>query len=453
MKTMSIKLRVTLWYGLLMLLVVVVVFVFLFALSGSLARNETRQRLLRMVEYNAGNLMFDDGILIIDDGYIAFSNGIYTLVYAEDGALLAGRLPPGVNIDVSFEDSEMRPFIFDGVTYHVYDRQIVYETNPTLWVRGVQQIDGTEGAGALLYAVLFSLILLACLSIGIGYLITRHAFRPIEDIRRAADDINVGRDLSQRISIGELIALGEGHDELHRLAKTFNRMLARLEDSFEFEKQFISDASHELRTPTAVILAQCDDALAQPADADNLREALEVVHRQAEKLSRLNAQLLAFTRLERSIETAQMEQLDLSELLETLCAEMQLLYPGLQTDIHPGITVNADRDLLIRLIVNLLQNAFQHGKPGGHCWLTLRQEGTTALLVIKDDGIGIAPEHLTKIWNRFYQVNPARSNGEHNGAGLGLAMCRQIAALHGGEITAVSELGQGSEFHSSMPAF
>jgi len=450
MKKLSIKLRMTFWYGLLMILVVAVMLGFLFAVSVSFARAETRLRLLQMVQTNAGEMEFKDGVLEIDSDFIAYSNGIYTLVYAGDGALLAGRLPPGVVIDAPLGDGQLRRINVGGAVYDVYDQRIVYEGSPTLWLRGVLQAEETNEIGPILRAGLVALPLLAALSIGIGYLITRRAFRPIEDIRRAAEEIDGGRDLSRRL------ALGEGRDELHRLAETFNHMLARLETSFEAEKQFVSDASHELRTPTAVILAQCEEVLERPGSADNLRDALEVVRRQAQKLSRLIAQMLAFTRLERGIESAQMERLNVSDLLEALCAEMGPLHPGLQADIQPDVYAAADRDLLTRLTVNLLQNAFRYGKPGGHAWVTLRREGTHAVLAVRDDGIGIAPEHLTQIWNRFYQVNPARSasqsGGETGGAGLGLAMCRQIAALHGGRITATSEPGRGSEFRFALPA-
>ena len=443
-RRLSIKLVVTFWYGLMMVLVVTVVLGFLFAVGGSLEREETRQRLLRTVEDNARRMAFEDSVLKIDDTFIRYLNGIYTLVYAEDGALLYGRLPPGVDIAAPFEDGRARRLDIAGAAYEVYDQWVVYEGSPALWLRGVQQIDGSGGAGPLLNAGLFALPLLSALSIGMGYLITRRAFLPIEHIRRAAEDIDGGRDLSLRIE------LGEGRDELHRLAETFNHMLARLEASFEAEKQFVSDASHELRTPTSVILAQCDDALEQPGSAGGLREALEVVRRQAEKLSRLIAQLLTFARLEQSIESAQLERQDISELLEALCVEIKLVIPGLQAYIQPGVSVLADRDLFTRLVVNLLQNAFRYG--GSHVWVRLRREGRSAVLTVKDNGIGIAPEHLPKIWNRFYQVNPARSASENAGVGLGLAICRQVAALHGGEITAASEPGRGSEFRFTLPA-
>ena len=445
MKKLSIQLRMTLWYGLLLTLAVAVMLGFLFAVSRSLSQNETRQQLLQKVESNAQKMVFDDGVLKIGDDFIAYSNGIYSLVYAEDGALLAGRLPPGVAVDAPFEDGRLRRADIGGAEYYVYDQWILYEGHPSLWIRGVLQADDAGESGPLLHAGLFALPLWAALSVGIGFLLTRRAFRPIEDIRKAAEEIDGGQDLSLRI------ALGERRDELHRLAETFNRMLARLEASFEAEKQFVSDASHELRTPVAVILAQCDDALGAPNNADDLREALEVVRRQAERLSRLIAQLLAFARLERGIEAAQMERLNLSELLEALCAELEPLHPGLQADIQPEVYARADRDLFTRLAVNLLHNAFRYGRPDGHTWVTLRREGRRAVLTVKDDGIGIAPEHLPKIWNRFYQVNPSRS-GETGGAGLGLAMCRRIAALHGGEITATSEPGRGSEFRFTLPA-
>lgn len=446
MKHLSIKLRMTLWYGLLMVLVVAVVLGFLLYVSESLAQTETRQRLQQMVGSNADEMEFDDGVLEIDDDFIAYSHGVYSLVYAQDKALLAGQLPPGVDMDVPFEDGQLRQIDAGGTIYYVYDQRIEYEGNPPLWIRGVMQADSANDTlWPFLRAGLITLPVLVILSAAVGYFITRRAFRPIEEIRQAAAEINDGRDLSRRI------ALGERRDELHRLAETFNRMLTRLEAAFEAEKQFVSDASHELRTPTAVILAQCEDALSQETTPEELREALEVVQRQAGRLSRLIAQLLDFTRLEQGIEAARMERMNISELLGTLCAEIEVLHPELHADIQPDVYAQADRDLFIRLASNLLQNAFRYGNPGGHAWITLRQEGQTAVLTVKDDGIGIAPEHLPKIWNRFYQVSPVRS-GEESGNGLGLAMCKQITELHGGTLTASSEPGRGSEFRFAWAA-
>lgn len=437
MKRFSIELRVTLWFTGALLLLAAVALAAVLPVSETVRKSAARQRLLTLVELNADEVKFQQGILDIDEGFILYSDGVYLTAYAEDRALLAGELPPGLRLEEPFENGVLREFLWQGEKFFCYDRLVDYPDLPNIWVRGlVKEEDSAGAAGILLRAALMALPGLALLSALGGYVLTRRALRPLERLRRAADEVSGSADLRRRID------LGPGQDEIHRLADTMNAMLARLEASFEAEQQFVADASHELRTPTAVILAQTEYAMSEPLQQG---EALESIHRQALKMQRLVQSLLLLTRLERGMDRLPMEPFDFSALLEELCEDFALTLDRgitLETSITPGLAVTGNRELLSRLTLNLLSNAARYGRPQGHIWLRLAQEEGGVLLEVEDDGIGIAPEHLAKIWQRFYQADASRSQG----TGLGLSMVQGIARLHGGQVTCRSQVGQGSGF-------
>ena len=185
-----------------------------------------------------------------------------------------------------------------------------------------------------------------------------------------------------------------GHDEVERLSRAFNELAARLESSEARRRQFVSDASHELRTPVAVILAECDSLdHGQPTEED-YRQSVDVIRRQGQQMSRLIGQLLHITRLEQGTQKLQLETADLSQLVEVLCEEQAHLAPeGTTLAVHtqPDLLVNGDVTLLSRLLTNLISNAYRYGKPNGHVWVDLRREGQWAVLSVRDDGSGIAP--------------------------------------------------------------
>ena len=173
-------------------------------------------------------------------------------------------------------------------------------------------------------------------------------------------------------------------------------MLARLEASFESEKQFASDASHELRTPTAVILAQCAALEKEGLTEKDYKKGISAIDRQAQKMSRLISRLLNITRLEQGT-------------VKVVCREMSSVHPDaeLSSEIEPEIYAELDVALMSRLIENLVENAFKYG--GGKVRVTLRREEGNIKLAVIDDGAGIPPEELPKIWQRFYRSDTARA--------------------------------------------
>lgn len=295
----------------------------------------------------------------------------------------------------------------------------------------------------LFFTVLPFFLLLAAV---IGYFIIRSTLSPLSHITDAARNISGGKDLTKRIGIPS------ANDEVSRLANAFDHMFARLEQSFEAEKQFTSDASHELRTPTTVILAQCSYAKKHADTLEEYQEAIDVIDRQARKMSLLIERLLDMTRLDLGTQKLVMETVNLSEMAHVLCEEQDTGVRGISILpwIDEGITIQADPFLISRVITNLLDNAQKYGKENGHIFFRLSSFGAVVLLEVEDDGIGIEEGELDKIWKRFYQVGSSRDSD--SGLGLGLSMVQQIVELHGGKIIVESIFGCGSCFTIKLPA-
>ena len=229
-------------------------------------------------------------------------------------------------------------------------------------------------------------------------------------------------------------------------------MFERLETSFNAQQQFTSDASHELRTPTTVILAECDYTRKHAKTVEDYSQALDVVSRQAKKMSRLVESLLSLTRMDLGSVKTNFEVEDLSEMMDVICEETRMVASRgitMCTDIQEGVFANIDVTLMSRLVQNLIDNAYKYGREGGMAEVSLRARDGWAVISVKDNGVGIARENLEKIWQRFYQEDSSRSGGE--GLGLGLSMVKQIAKLHGGTVEVESELGAGSTFTVKIP--
>ena len=166
-------------------------------------------------------------------------------------------------------------------------------------------------------------------------------------------------------------------------------------------------------------------------------------------MSALVSQLLSMTRMEQGIENTKFERLDLGEFTHTFCTEQPWEHSRLTFNISSGIFVQANEELLGRLIRNLVENAFKYTNETGHILLTVTSDQNEAILSVRDNGIGIAAEDQQKVWNRFYQVDSSRSNDE--GSGLGLSMVKQIAEIHKGYMTLESKPEKGSTFTLHLP--
>ncbi len=463
MKHASIRFKITLWFAAALTVIIALTAGVMLTVSESVLQESLRSGLMEAVEKNLEEVDFhstedgDDGERLlpygggyveIEDDFLSRVNGATVGLYGADGVLLYGQTDRQAPANLAMQDGVVQKTVVENISCLVFDRAVETEGGPALWLRGVAPENGAQSQlSAMIRLSLMALPLLLLLACGGGYWIAGRMLRPIQQISDAADQIGQGRDLKRRI------ALSPGDDELHRLAETFNAMFDRLDGSFETERQFTSDASHELRTPMSVILAQCEYSLSQPKNAQEDRQALVVIQRQGKKMARLIEDMLRFARLERKSDSFPMEELDLSELTSTLCEDLALLREQgivLCYTVEEHVVVRGNRELLSRLVTNLVSNAYRYGVPGGHITVALCRAGKSAQLSVSDDGIGIPPEQQEKIFRRFYQADSSHTS---QGAGLGLAMALEIARFHGGTLRVESVPGEGSTFFLEMPLF
>ncbi|TAL15934.1 hypothetical protein EPN96_11085 [bacterium] len=237
--------------------------------------------------------------------------------------------------------------------------------------------------------------------------------------------------------------------EVHSLVVALNHALARLTDAYKRQKQFTCDAAHELRTPISAIRVQCEVALRKERDAEELKKTLEAVGRASHRLSNIVESLLALARVQNVEHDSNPGNLvDMadacSEAIELNRAFASFKNISMEKNISPGITVRGNETLIVEAVSNLLENAVRYTPEGGRVVLEL-SNNPDPTVAVTDTGIGIAKEHHDKIFDRFYCVDKvsARAGG---GAGLGLAIVREIAAMHEAKITLESEPGKGSTF-------
>ena len=283
-------------------------------------------------------------------------------------------------------------------------------------------------------------------SLGVGWAVAGRVLRPIGRITAVARDIQA-TDLSRRIE------LPGPDDELKQLGDTFDAMLARLDAAFAAQRQFVADASHELRNPLAIIRTNVDVALADPrADPEDLRQTITVVKRASDRMARLVDDLLALAR--RQEPTLEHEPVDLGDAVAE--ASDDFVVPAaarnivLDRAIAPGVVVTGDREALKRAVANLLENAVRLAPQGSRIRLATGSEGDRAWIAVADEGPGIAPEDQPHVFDRFWRADKARSRAD-GGTGLGLAIVRQIAESHGGQVRLQSKVGVGSSFVIWLP--
>ena len=282
----------------------------------------------------------------------------------------------------------------------------------------------------------------------VGYPIARRGLRPIGKISEAAGRIR-STTLHERLSAGEFPA------ELGGLARTFNDMLDRLQESFERLSRFSADIAHELRTPLNTLRGEVEVALGKSRSAEEYRETLGSFLEEAGRLTRLIESLLFLARAEDPRMEIRRESLDvagelrsLADFYEAAAAERGV---SLSASSGEGLRVSADRSLFQRAAGNLIDNALAYTPKGGRIALQATREDGQVRIDVSDTGVGIAPEHLPRVFDRLYRADRSRA-ASTGGAGLGLAIVKSIAELHGGRTEIASELGKGTRVSVLLPA-
>jgi heavy metal sensor kinase len=296
----------------------------------------------------------------------------------------------------------------------------------------------------LLVLLLLAPVALAGSALG-GWFLARRALRPVDAMVEAARRIEA-EDLTKRIPDVS------SDDELGRLAAVLNDMLARLERSFGAVRRFSADAAHELRTPLTILKGEIEIALKSSDGPGEIRQTLVSCLEEVERLNSVVEDLLLMARMEGNALSARPMPVNLAQVLEDVAPALSELAARAENSctVSPAspLWIEGYDSLLFRLVFNLAENAIKYTPPGGKIEITLQQQNSSALLEVKDNGPGIAPDAQEHVFDRFYRGDPAR---EGSGTGLGLALVRSIVHLHQGEIRVFSALGEGSCFRVILP--
>ena len=442
--------KVTIWYTFFVVLITG------FAMF-SITRYATRtfavtheEELEEAVDDFVDDMEIEDGIPEAGkDGF--YDNDVVFSIYNKHGELVNGYVPKYFPLNTKLKDETSQVIEFEEFQWRTFDKT-VREDDEVYWVRGIMYETRSAAMEKTVLMIELSVlpILVFVAAIG-GYFITRRAFAPVEQIRKTAENIANGGNIGERVP--ERRAKGE----LQRLAKTFNGMLDTIESTIEEEKQFTADASHELRTPIAVILAESEYGVMDDVTEEERKEALEVVLEQGKKMSLLISQLLNMSRNENNRRNAQYEKIDISKVAETVSGELESKAKNksieIITEVQPDIYIFAEQMGLTRIFVNLIENAIQYGSENGFIKVGVKKVQEEVQIKIADNGIGIKPEHLPNIFKRFYRADKARTTGNEVHAGLGLSMVQILVKNYGGRIQVESSYGEGTAFTLHFPLY
>ena len=453
----TIRVRLTLWYVVLLAVILVAFSAFLYLnLAWSLYAELDRslegeaQQVTAMVDLEKGRLEFkgradrlEPGTLVVLRdlaGRRVFANDDDQPVASPDEAL--SRASQG-NQTLSTVQ------LADGTAWRLLTRPLVVKKGlvGTLQVaRRQEQIEATLGHLLVLLASAVPVTLV--LAIAGGLFLAGRALDPIDRITRAAEQIGA-EDLSRRLD------LPASPDEVGRLAATFDHMLERIHCAYQRQRQFTADAAHELRTPLALLRTQIEVTLARRGTPDEYHTVLASIDEDAVRMTQLVNDLLTLARADDGQEALEFEPLHLNALVDDVVAAMARLAESRgvrleRSTAEPEVLVEADQTRLTQLVVNLVDNGLKYTPAGGTVTLSVDQTPTGTLLRVADTGVGIAPEHLPHLFERFYRVDKARARAE-GGAGLGLAISQWVARAHGGDITVESRPGRGTTFTVRLP--
>jgi len=388
----------------------------------------------------------------VSEVYLQEHSGDYLELYADNGALIYRSAflqthPVKLSAESGnrpvFEDLSIagRAFRFTRQTLEANDHVFTATT-------GVPTQDVVETLALFRSYLLMFAPFVLLVAAGGGYWLSRRALAPVDALVRTARDIG-GSNLNSRLQ-----KLDTG-DELQRLSDTLNEMLQRIEGAFLRVTEFTADASHELRTPISLIRTEAELALRRSRKETEYRESLHHILLEAERTSRLIEQLLALARADSGREALQMRAVDLCHTLHDIAESWQQLASVRNLEFSRSIDgsdsfVLGDETLLRRLTDILLDNAFKYTPSPGSVHLSFEQRGNNAVIAVQDSGVGIAEEDQSRIFERFYRVDKARSRAL-GGTGLGLSIAQWIVVQHRGSIAVESRPGRGAIFRVELP--
>lgn len=466
---MSIRTRLTLWYvGLLALLLIffgVALYTTVYITSYQEVDRSLHQRASDIQASLATVLTLqEDPWAVLRRGGLflptadVFANGaIYVQLSGTDGTVLSRSenlgnqrlIIPQEQLDrVKLGETVPSDFTVNQTRLRAYVAPIVTRSGQVVGyielAQSLQQVDTTLRDLATLIIISIAAGL-ATAAVG-GWFIAGNILEPIDRVTMTAQKITRARDLGRRIEVPAT------NDEVGRLAQTFNEMLARIEELFRVQQRFVADVSHELRSPLTAVRGNLDLLKRGAADDPAERQqVIEVIDSETSRMSRLVSDLLLLARQDAGVPIAK-HPIELDTLLLEVYRQAQLSAKGVKLTLgaEDQAIIVGDRDRLKQVFLNLVDNAIKYTPQGGEVTLSLSKDDTWVKVAVRDTGIGIAPENIPNLFDRFYRVDKARSR-DAGGTGLGLAIAKSVVDAHNGKLTVESEPGKGSTFTVWLP--
>lgn len=448
MKIHSIKYKITILYTSIVTLLFCVVLIASYASAKYYSENTIKTELMDEIHDFRQVVLFHPEYLEDTTHMTFFDDHILISIYDEDMHYLDGVIPDDLPSGTEFKDGVIQSFYDEGYSLYVYDTKVQLADQTFIWIRGAH----TFNALSLVFQrlVLLSCILLPILILVtaiIGYRMINRSLRPVYTITNTVNEIIDSSDLSLRLERTDT------KDEFYSLSETFNHLLEHMEQQFLSEKQFTSDAAHELRTPVSSILSRCEYCLDELTLSEEARLELLEIREKVLHMSSLITSLLEIARAENGQYQPDCEEVDLEILAESVIEELQEkasekhISLSLENAANSAVILG-DMEMLMRLFTNLVDNGISYGKEHGFVKIIIRSLNDTVSIEFIDNGIGIPKEHLEHIWNRFYQVDASHTSDNF---GLGLFMVKYIVNCHNGQIAVESIEGAGSKFIVTLP--
>ena len=465
MNARSLRFQLIAWYaglltGCFVLISVATYLVLQSSLVGALEDNQLRRA------YQIGQLLLAEiphqgeaGLgEQIETRYAPGFNDRFVRVTRSDGRVLYRSGPPK---DQNFDPAQLPPPVWPTPTDT--SRQVALGAGREMLVAGYQ-VRAPGGERYLIEAgtpmddvrahlrqwltfLVVGLPVVALVAIGGGSFLVKRALLPVDRIAASAERIS-SQNLSERLPVART------GDELERLSVALNHMVDRLDQAFQYSRRFVADASHELRTPLTVLRGEIESFVQEPHLAPEWRERLGSALEEVERLASIVEGLFAISRLDAGEAQAESVRFDLAQLAAATADQMYLLAEDKRIELTcaaaSAVWVSGDRARLKQVVVNLLDNAIKYTSEDGAIKVTVGANHSKAILEVADNGVGIPPEALPRIFDRFFRVDKARSR-ELGGAGLGLSIVKAICAAHHGSVEASSTPGQGSRFRVELP--
>lgn len=465
MNTRSLSFRLVAWYASLLTGVFILLGIIMYVDLRHFLENNLRQTQARRAQQLADSVLSQIGktgeksvVQEIENRFAPEVNDRFIRVTRPDGSVLyASGMPKDQSFDPThlpaLEASSQRQF---SRKLHLPDGEILVDaalnyTTPDhqqfLVEVGVPLTPVATMLGHLFVQLSFGLPAALLAAIWGGYFLVQRALRPVEEIAQKAQQITQ-HNLSERLPVART------GDELERLSLSLNLMIGRLEDAIQNSKRFVADASHELRTPLTVLRGELENLTQDPRLDVAARDTLGSMLEEVERLTHIVEGLVALSRLDAGDAKTEWVQFDLAELATTTADQMNLLAEdkgiSVQCNSKPNVLVEGDRARLKQVVVNLLDNAIKYTPGGGSIQLNVTSQNGHAILDVADSGIGIPPEAVPHVFERFFRVDKARSRDE-GGSGLGLSIVKSICTAHGAEVQVESTVGKGSRFRIKLP--